>query len=67
MFTSFANILFGGNLTDTLSSSRAITRKAWKEIKLDELGPSSVYQISVLGLVKKHKFFETQAICVSTL
>jgi len=61
MFTSFANILFGGNLTDTLSSSRAITRKAWKEIKLDELGPSSVYQISVLGLVKKHKFFEIDA------
>ena len=57
----FGNILFGGNLTDTLSSSRAITRKAWKEIKLDELGPSSVYQISVLGLVKKHKFFEIDA------
>ena len=61
MFTAFANILFQGDLTDTLSSSRAITKKAWGDIELDELGPSSVYQISVQGLIKKHKFFEIDA------
>ena len=61
MFTFFANLFFGGNLSDTLSSSRAITKKAWNEIKLDELGLSDVYQISIRGLIKKQKIISLDA------
>jgi len=61
MFTFFANVFFGGNLPDTLSSSRAITRKAWDEIKMDELGLSNVYQISIRGMIKKQKIFSLAA------
>ena len=61
MFTFFANLFFGGNLPDTLSSSRAITRKAWDEIKMDELGLSDVYQISIRGMIKKQKIFSLAA------
>jgi len=61
MFTFFANLFFGGNLPDTLSSSRAITRKAWDEIKMDELGLSNVYQISIRGMIKKQKIFSLAA------
>ena len=61
MFTFFANLFFGGNLPDTLSSSRAITRKAWDEIEMDELGLSNVYQISIRGMIKKQKIFSLAA------
>lgn len=61
MFTFFVNLFFGGHFTDTLSSSRAITKKAWKEIKLDELGYSLVYQMSIRGLKKKQKIIELDA------
>ena len=61
MFTIFANLVFGGNLPDTLSSSRAITRKAWDEIEMDELGLSNVYQISIRGMIKKQKIFSLAA------
>jgi glycosyltransferase involved in cell wall biosynthesis len=61
MFTFFANLFFGGNLPDTLSSSRAITRKAWDEIKMDELSLSNVYQISIRGMIKKQKIFSLAA------
>ena len=58
MFTFFANILFGGHFTDTLSSSRAFTRTAWNELKFDAFGLDSVYQMSIRGLIKKHEIFE---------
>lgn len=61
MFTFFANLFFGGNLPDTLSSSRAITRKAWDEIEMDELGLSNVYQISIRGMIKKQKILSLAA------
>ena len=61
MFTFFVNLFFGGHFTDTLSSSRAITKKAWKEIKLDEFGISLVYQMSIRGLKKKQKIIELDA------
>ena len=61
MFTFFVNLFFGGHFTDTLSSSRAITKKAWKEIKLDEFGSGGVYQISIRGLRKKQKIIELDA------
>ena len=58
LFTSTTNILFGGHFTDSLSSSRAFTRKAWNEIKLDSFGLDSVLQMSIRGLKKHHKIFE---------
>tara|TARA_B110000263_G_C15298922_1_gene506938 strand:- start:70 stop:741 length:672 start_codon:yes stop_codon:yes gene_type:complete len=58
MFTSIANFLFGGHLTDTLSSSRAITRKSWNEIKFDGFKTESTQQISIRGMKKKQKMIE---------
>ena len=58
MFTLLANALYGGHLVDALSSSRAITRKAWNEIKLDDFGMTLVYQMSIRGLIKNQKIIE---------
>ena len=58
MFTRLANTLYGGHLVDALSSSRAITRKAWNEIKLDDFGMTLVYQMSIRGLIKNQKIIE---------
>ena len=58
MFTFFANILFGGNLTDTLNEYRIITRKVFEELKFDALYTDSTYQMSIRGLKKKQKMVE---------
>ena len=58
MFTKLANLFFGGNLTDTLNEFRIITRKAFKELKFDELSNASTFQISVLGMKRKQKMAE---------
>ena len=58
MFTFFVNILFHGNLTDTLNESRIITRKAMNELNFDALGLDSTLQMSIRGLKKKQKIFE---------
>ena len=55
LLTFLANIFYGGKLVDTLSSSRAITRKAWNEIRLDDFDMTLVYQMSIRGLIKKQK------------
>jgi len=57
-FTFLVNIFFSGNLTDTLSSSRSITRKAWNELKMDDFSMSLVYQMSIRGLIKKQKIID---------
>ena len=58
MFAFITNILFGGKLTDTLSSSRLFTRKAILEIKLNELSLCAVEQISARGMKRKQRFYE---------
>ena len=58
MFTFFANVLYGGHLTDTLSSSRAITRKAWNELKSDGFDTRLVLQMCIRGLIKKQKIID---------
>ena len=58
MFTSITNIFFHGQFTDTLSSSRAFTKKAWDEIKFDAFGLDSVLQMSIRGLIKNQKIIE---------
>ena len=58
MFVFLANVLFGGNLTDTLTGCRAIKRKAMLELKIDALYMDSTQQMSIRGLKKKQKIFE---------
>ena len=58
MFSFITNILFGGKLTDTLTSSRLFTRKALLEIALDELSLCAVEQITIRGLKRKQRFYE---------
>ena len=58
MFSFITNILFGGKLTDSLSSSRLFTRKAILEIKLNELSLCAVEQISIRGMKRKQRFCE---------
>ena len=58
MFTAITNIFFRGKFTDTLSSSRAFTKKAWDEIKFDAFGLDSVLQMSIRGLIKNQKIIE---------
>ena len=58
MFTAITNIIFRGQFTDTLSSSRAFTKKAWDEIKFDAFGLDSVLQMSIRGLIKNQKIIE---------
>jgi len=60
MFVFLANILFGGNLTDTLTGCRAIKRKAMLELKIDSLNMASTQQMSIRGLKKKQKIFEIE-------
>ena len=58
MFSFITNILFGGKLTDALTSSRLFTRKALLEIALDELSLCAVEQITIRGLKRKQRFYE---------
>ena len=58
MFTAITNIFFHGQFTDTLSSSRALTKKAWDEIKFDAFGLDSVLQMSIKKIIKNQKIIE---------
>ena len=58
MFSFITNILFGGKLTDVLTSSRLFTTKALLEIALDELSLCAVEQITIRGLKRKQRFYE---------
>jgi len=60
MFVFLVNVLFGGNLTDTLTGCRAIKRKAMLELKIDALSMDSTQQMSIRGLKKKQKIFEIE-------
>jgi len=58
MFTSLTNIFFGGDLTDALNESRAITRSAMNELKFDALGFDCTLQMTIQGLKKNQKITE---------
>src|SRR3989344_1834645 len=60
MFVFLVNVIFGGNLTDTLTGCRAIKRKAMLELKIDALYMDSTQQMSIRGLKKKQKIFEIE-------
>jgi len=58
MFTAIVNILFGGNLTDSLNESRIITREAFLELNFDAFDMTSTQQMSIRGLKRKQKIIE---------
>ena len=58
MFTFVANLIFNGNMTDTLNESRSITRKAFEELKFDAMQLDSTFQMSIRGMKRKQKIFE---------
>ena len=58
MFTFVANVIFGGNMTDTLNESRSITRKAFEELKFDAMQLDSTFQMSIRGMKRKQKIIE---------
>ena len=57
-FTFFVNLLFGGNLSDTMTDSRIITRKAFEELNFDVLLLDSTLTMSIRGMKKKQKMTE---------
>ncbi len=57
-FTKIANILFRGNLTDSINGFRGMKREAWKKISPDAEGFGIEFQISIRALKNKMKVFE---------
>ena len=57
-FTFFVNLLFKGHLSDTMTDSRIITRKAFEEIDFDALLLDSTLTMSIRGMKKKQKMTE---------
>lgn len=58
MFAFLANVFFHGRLSDVLNESRAITRKAFMELKFDAMQLDSTYQMTIRGMKKKQKIVE---------
>ena len=57
-FTFFANILFKGHLSDTMTDSRIITRDAFNELNFDALFTDSTLTMSIRGMKKKQRMTE---------
>jgi len=62
MFTLFANLLFNGNLTDSINGFRGITKKAFREIHLDAHGFGIEFQMSIRALKQKIRIIEIPTI-----
>ena len=58
VFSLIANLLFDGNLTDSLNSFRAIKRSRIQELKLDAKGRGIDYQISIQALKNNWRIAE---------
>ena len=58
MFAFLTNVFFGGQWTDTLNESRAITRKDIYELNFNEFQMASTQQMSIRGLKKRQKILE---------
>ena len=57
-FTWIANILWNGELTDSINGFRAIKRKVFEELKLDSEGFGIEYQLSIRALKRGCKIKE---------
>jgi len=58
IFSLIANLIFDGNLTDSLNSFRAIKRSRIHELKLDAKGRGIDYQISIQALKNNWRIAE---------
>lgn len=61
-FTMLANLIFGGKLTDSINGYRAITKKAFKKLKLDGPGYVIEYQMSIRAKKLNLKIIEIPTI-----
>jgi len=57
-FTMIANILWGGNLTDSINGFRAIKKQVFQDLKPDSEGFGIEYQLSIRALKKGYKIKE---------
>lgn len=57
-FTFLANLFFHGSLTDSINGYRAITKQAFKQLKLDASGYAIEFQMSMRALKLKYKIAE---------
>ncbi|MBU4346919.1 MAG: glycosyltransferase family 2 protein [Candidatus Omnitrophica bacterium] len=57
-FTLFANIIFGGNYTDTINGFRAIRKDKLERLHIDGQGFGIEYQISMRAMKLKYKVAE---------
>lgn len=57
-FTKIANILFHGNLTDSINGFRGVTKTAFRTMNPDEQGFAIEFQMSIRALKKKLKVTE---------
>jgi len=57
-FTFFANLLFKGNLSDSMTDSRIITRTAFDELNFDALFTDSTLTMTIRGMKKKQRMTE---------
>ncbi|RJR49567.1 MAG: hypothetical protein C4576_06745 [Desulfobacteraceae bacterium] len=58
VFTLLANLAFYGNMSDSLSSYRAIKRKRLSEVRVDGRGHAAHYQLSIMALKRGWKVAE---------
>jgi hypothetical protein len=58
VFTLLANVAFYGNVSDAVSSFRAIKRKRLSEVKVEARGHAAQYQLSILALKRGWKVAE---------
>jgi len=57
-FTFWVNILFRGHLSDSMTDSRIITRRAFNELDFDVLLLDSTLTMTIRGMKKKQKMTE---------
>lgn len=58
LFTLFANVIFGGNYTDTINGFRAIRKDKLERLHIDGQGFGIEYQISIRSMKLKYKVTE---------
>ena len=58
IFTLFANVIFGGNYTDTINGFRAIRKDKLERLHIDAQGFGIEYQISIRAMKLKYKVAE---------
>lgn len=58
VFTTIANLIWGGNLKDSINGFRAIKKEKLRELNLDSQGFGIEYQMSIRAMKLKYKIKE---------